>query len=172
MRLITSTLYSSMTCAYKRICAYKQNAPNNARVRNWLYTPTELTLWACTLSQEKLLENEIGKYCSRFPVFILHNFSLSKYMIQDEVVGLGRGWSVCVHPSLPMLCMRIEFKKIEEGLGQVCEQGSFERGLYRLICVQEAHSRGSGSMLPQEMFQKRHALRSILALHYMYISTV
>ena len=33
VHLITSTLYSSRTCVYKRICAYKRNVPNNTRVR-------------------------------------------------------------------------------------------------------------------------------------------
>ena len=62
---------------------------------------------------------------------------------------------------------RVAFRKLRRG-GQVCEQGSFEgAGLH-------AYGKlgGSGGMLHQEIFEKRHALRSILVYFWPSITCI
>ena len=61
----------------------------------------------------------------------------------------------------------LHLENLGRGWGQICEQGSFEgAGL--------AHGKvgGSGGMLPQKIFEKRHALRSILFFFWPCITCI
>ena len=66
-----------------------------------------------------------------------------------------------LHIYIYIYIYRVAIRKLRKG--QICEQGSFEGG-GGLIYVPIAHGKlgGSGGMLPQEIFEKRHALRTLL----------